>query len=229
MSIIGDGIMLVGALSGERTLSGPMVSFNGDGSLLSALSANITAQQSGSGDPSPTNVRPLTGFASAKIHVSPTQTGGTVYDVSFSSAGTVYGGTLNVLTGELTVTKVSQTSLWSAGVAEYAPSGNAFKRRTFALSQTGVAGATHSRMNCIAQYNTGTPTTVPYYYIRANGAYLYAWMPLDTDGSAEIQVVYDLATPQTYQLTAQQVATLIGQNYVWAECGDVTLTYTWRR
>lgn len=229
MSIIGDRIMLVGALSGERTLSGPVVSFNSDGSNLSALSVDITAQQSGSGNPSPTNVRPIIGYDSAKIHVSPTQTGGTIYDVSFGSAGTVFGGTLNVLTGELTVTRIGKTFLWSAGVAEYAPSGNAFKRRTFALTQTGVAGATHSRMNCIAQYNTGIPTTVPYYYLRANGAYMYAWMPINTDESAEIQVEYDLETPQTYQLTAQQVATLIGQNYVWAECGDVTLTYTWRR
>jgi hypothetical protein len=39
-----------------------------------------------------------------------------------------------------------------------------------------------------------------------------------------IQFVYDLATPQTYQLTPQEVTTLIGENTVWADTGDVSVT-----
>ena len=38
------------------------------------------------------------------------------------------------------------------------------------------------------------------------------------------QVVYKFATPVTYQLTPQEVQTLVGQNYVWADTGDVTVT-----
>ena len=44
-----------------------------------------------------------------------------------------------------------------------------------------------------------------------------------------IQVVYKLAEPQTYQLTAEQVSgileTLYGTNNIWANTGDVEVTY----
>ena len=40
-----------------------------------------------------------------------------------------------------------------------------------------------------------------------------------------VQLVYELATPQTYQLTPQQVNTLIGQNNVWSEQGNIELSY----
>ena len=38
------------------------------------------------------------------------------------------------------------------------------------------------------------------------------------------KIVYELATPQTYQLTPQQVELLLGTNYVWANSGDVYLS-----
>jgi len=39
------------------------------------------------------------------------------------------------------------------------------------------------------------------------------------------QFVYELATPITYDLTPQQIALLRGDNNVWADTGDTTLTY----
>ena len=40
-----------------------------------------------------------------------------------------------------------------------------------------------------------------------------------------VQAVYPLATPQTYQLTPQQVNTLVGTNNVWSEQGNIELSY----
>ena len=40
-----------------------------------------------------------------------------------------------------------------------------------------------------------------------------------------VQLVYELATPQTYQLTPQQVNTLVGTNSVWSEQGNIELSY----
>ena len=40
-----------------------------------------------------------------------------------------------------------------------------------------------------------------------------------------VQLVYELATPQTYQLDPVQVACLLGQNNVWADCGAVEVRY----
>ena len=39
------------------------------------------------------------------------------------------------------------------------------------------------------------------------------------------QITYPLNTPQTYQLTPTEVTALLGQNNVWADCGDVTVEY----
>lgn len=43
--------------------------------------------------------------------------------------------------------------------------------------------------------------------------------------AVDIQIVAELATPQTYQLTPTEVKTLLGNNNVWADTGDVDLTY----
>ena len=40
-----------------------------------------------------------------------------------------------------------------------------------------------------------------------------------------VQLVYELATPQTYQLTPQEVKTLLGTNNVWTDIGNVSVTY----
>lgn len=40
-----------------------------------------------------------------------------------------------------------------------------------------------------------------------------------------LQVVYKLATPQTYQLTPQEIKLLLGTNNVWSD-GKVTLVYS---
>ena len=46
-----------------------------------------------------------------------------------------------------------------------------------------------------------------------------------TTPTAGAQVVYALATPVTYQLTAQEVRTLLGANNIWADTGDTTVQY----
>jgi len=85
---------------------------------------------------------------------------------------TVYGGTLDVTSGELK--------------------------------------ATHAN---IASYN-GETINEP--WISSMDAYSAGTTP--TTGA---QVVYPLATPQIYQLTPAQVSTLLGQNNIFADCGQV--------
>ena len=39
------------------------------------------------------------------------------------------------------------------------------------------------------------------------------------------QVVYELATPQTFTLTKEQIITLLGDNYIRSDTGDIEITY----
>ena len=89
-----------------------------------------------------------------------------------SEVGTVYGGTLDVTSGTLTVTK--------ANIASY--------------DGETLPGAWISDRDVYAEGTT--PTT---------GA----------------QVVYDLATPITYQLTPTEVQMLLGTNNIWADTGEI--------
>lgn len=101
---------------------------------------------------------------------------GTTYTVSFGSAGTVYGGTLDVTTGVLTVTDAQ-----------------------------------------IASYNG---ETLPSTWISDRDVYAVGTTP--TTGA---QVVYKLATPQTFALTPTQVTSLLGNNNIFADCGGSDVTY----
>lgn len=201
----------------------------------------IEAVQSGSGDPSPDNVRPITGWSNAHVYVGAVSgTADKTYTIDLG--GTRYGGTLDVTTGTLTVTHdiVDLGTLnWSCIDA-----GTAHSRFECTLpSQTiGSGGSTvPTNILCsgyeIASFDTiyahhkdkviglwsasvGVPTSVVVAY---DSAY--------TDAAAfktamnGVQLVYELATPTTVSLTPHQISLLTGTNYVWADTGDSTIEY----
>ena len=99
------------ANSGElKTVSGNPISVSDAlARPAESLVIEILPQQSGSGDPSPDNVRPITGYTGVNIYresaydpdADPT------YSISWQDeAGTVYGGELDVTNGVLTVNSV---------------------------------------------------------------------------------------------------------------------------
>jgi hypothetical protein len=79
---------------------------------------------------------------------------------------------------------------------------------------------------------TGLLTVTDGYIDSYNGETLPSTWISDRDVYAEgtspttgAQVVYTLGTPQTYQLTGQEITTLLGRNTIWADTGDVSVTY----
>ena len=100
----------------------------------------------------------------------------TTYSVTFTEQGTVYGGTMDIVSGEL--------SMEWAEIAFYA--GETLPGRWLSSKDEYAEGT--------------TPTT---------GA----------------QVVYELAEPITYQLSPTQVTMFLGENTLWTEDGEITLTY----
>ena len=125
------------------------------------------------------NICPINGLTGLSAYVSPTYdiADATTYPVDWTAdAGTVYGGTLDMSTGVLTVD--------TANIASY--NGEAIGEPWLSSMDEYVSG--------------GTPTT---------GA----------------QVVYTLTTTLTYTLTAQTIALLTGQNYIWSDIGsDISIT-----
>lgn len=116
------------------------------------------------------NICPITGITNLEIANNGTT------EVTVNLGQTVYGGTLNVSTGELTVE--------TANIASY--NGETIGEPWLSSMDEYVAGA--------------TPTT---------GA----------------QVVYTLATPQTYQLTTAQIQLLTGTNIITTNADDLFVRY----
>lgn len=97
---------------------------------------------------------------------------GNTYSVSFGSAGTVYGGTLDVISGELKACPYYSSYNGEALTGEWISD-----RDVYAVGTTPTTGA---------------------------------------------QVVNIGGTLTTYQLTATQVAMITGNNYIWTNCGTIT-------
>ena len=148
--------------------------------------------------------------------------------ISFGEAGTVYGGNLNVTTGVLTVDKELVTydgdEDWknnSSGAGVYISKDNRFSAIVSCSKYLRVNNTSGTSLsdNCIALNNNGNNILV-----RDPNA-----MDADTFKAAlasqSMTILFDLATPVTYQLTPEQVTTLLGENNIFASTGDVAVTY----
>lgn len=324
-----------------KNKSGTVVSFNdgAEGVSVKDLTVAIEPTQSGSGDPSPENVRPITGWTGANVYAigenvnsgitwiegyyyntngELTQSGNMMYEESYipvipghtylmyfekassntnhlriheydssqtwlrekvditgsisewtasddaayvrislpktgtnirigeghklaiswqSEAGTVYGGTLDVTTGLLTVDR-RFTTIGAESVVEVTGSNYA----SFQVTPTSINKARNdesakSVVVCLSSAFKGysfndAPSSGDNYVFTSSGnlrikntanAALSAsdWKELMKD----VQLCYLLATPVTYQLTPTDVKTLLGDNNIWADTGDSTVKY----
>lgn len=153
---------------------------------------------------------------------------GTPYLVSWQSeAGTVYAGTLDVVSGELTVThnSIKVSEMVNIG---YEATNQRFNcqivgmkkapQRTLALLsselRTQIGGSFNINWdNCI--YNNNN---TDYVLIHSHE---YTDVAAMQTALADVQIVYPLAAPLTYQLTPQQIYTLFGKNVLWADTGPI--------
>lgn len=222
-----------------KTVSGAIVSVTDAlAGPVKALKVNIEPVQEGEGDPSPENVRQISGWNGVTVTVSPTADAqdGKTYSVTFpDEVGTVYGGTLDVTTGVLVVDKAFYAVNTISRIRYGQVSGFYYVVVTDDLNPPGINSAS-SFSHIISDKFLGKNGVVPgHCYITAYGKSLVAVLPDQTITTSEeaqawfdanpTTFVYDMAAPQTYQLTPEQVRTLLGSNNIWADAGDVEVTY----
>lgn len=153
---------------------------------------------------------------------------GTTTTISLGS--TIYGGTLDVTSGVLTVNKgyVDLGSIdwtYDSGVGSF--------QATLSDKRTDVALRSEQFMcSAYTSVTDGRPVAqVPdgSIYNASGNPFIYVHDSRFTSASAfktgvnGYQLVYDLATPTTVTLTPTQVATVLGQNNLWADSGTVTV------
>lgn len=136
--------------------------------------------------------------------------------------GTRYGGTLDVTTGVLKVDRAmwtasasnllrsSDNSFYSTAVDNIAYSTS--ENTTTAISDTFKSNTTNNT-DCVFINTQGR--------IQVNTSTGYSSVANLISGVGTFKVLYQLATPITVQLTPQEVTTILGQNNIWADCGNV--------
>ena len=189
------------------------------------------------------NICPITGHDEVTVNFGAEQ--GTADETYTTSLGqTVYGGTLDMVSGVLTADKAMVTlngsETWNEwrGAAYYTNVGslvggagypvemmsNSFRwigRRNEPPSSVKLGDFLSNAVSVGGNWNGN----VSFFYDNLVGGVdnFKAWV-----ASNPIQIVYTLNTPLTYTLTAQQIKTLVGTNNVWASSGDiVNITFTY--
>lgn len=219
---------------------------DGTANPMTSLKISIEPVQSGSGDPSPSNVRPISGWNGAQITVTndlttPTETHTTsiLFRDSSDNPITVYGGRLNVTSGELTVDMVSIDLSSISAFSSDAVNDNGFIRYNCVVSgkvsNFNLLCSMLKVLSTVVSSNTNTEeisgsSTNNRFYFSINADRLSGDLSTtagrnsalkDWLTSNDIQVVYELETPQIYQLTSVQVTLLLDKNNIFADCGQI--------
>ena len=138
---------------------------------------------------------------------------------------TVYGGTVDLVSGEVVIDR-AMVDMGSLNWALLSAS-------RFWVMPSGMKPFTHNIMSSqyeeknvgIGSLNDGEMTT----QAGSGEVYLkdtrYTTATEFKSAVSGQQLVYELATPRTIQLTPQEIRTLVGTNNVWSEDGDVEITY----
>lgn len=161
-----------------------------------------------------------------------------------STAGTVFGGTLDLLSGVLSVDKIGKvfdgTEDWvasSSGTNIYYTYKDARGRAELGLSNRGCshfANVTVSPSTTKIGYYTTYPAADPSMtWLRfrpgvssvTNLSTWKAWLAEQSANGTPLSCWWKLNTPITYQLTPQTISTIDGVNNLWADCGPVTVEY----
>lgn len=159
----------------------------------------------------------------------------TTYSVSWSDHGTVYHGTLSYLgNGTWKVYAPKACSAISKDWTWYKNStylGGYYASRSILGAKSAPFSCSHARyVSTFNEYVFGTCIADSNFNIRImpESSTLNDWKDyIDAQALAgtPIQIYYDLITPVEFTITGPDPETLLGDNNVWADTGDIKVTY----
>lgn len=163
---------------------------------------------------------------------------GNTYAIDWTDeAGTVYGGTLDVTTGVLTVDRklvdlgdrnwsllgnTGSRQAWVAYFSEIKPPANGSTPYDAISSEFKGVSYNASWLPGVFAPTASSSATGVAFCVESGK---YADASEFKEAVTGVQFCYAIAEPQTYQLTPHEVSTLLGLNNIWADCGDTTVDY----
>lgn len=207
--------------------------------LAMGMVSDIVPLQSGVGDPSPDNIRLISGWNVISLWH------GAAYDETAAATltavlpETVYGGSLDWTSGVLTVThrciELTGSENWrsngSTNQGQFYVSG--YLAADVAATDSTTTGIGSHYKYGGAYYGTNSRVQVRSSILwlvdtgLADVDALKAYLAEQMAAGTPVTIVYELATPYTIQLTPQQLEAIDGANYVWSDCGDTCVTFNY--
>lgn len=156
---------------------------------------------------------------------------GNTYGISLASAGTVYGGTLDVLSGVLTVThnitnlSGSENGWFKSAITNVdvycLPLSNNSLDGDSVLSHFNYVNQRNYNVEGCAWYDSdGKQLRIGYATSGTDLTAFKTWL-----ASNNVQLFSRLDNPLTYNLTPTEIKSLLGINNVWSDAGDVEVEY----
>ena len=211
---------------------------------IRSLRVDMEPIQEGTGDPSPDNIRPITGREAVTVWREASYDPSADPALNIQLGQTVYGGTVDVIAGKLTVNraKIVLNGTQQISRENWKPQANSVGWiYPYNLTHNVVGtGSVMQNIKCDTlpsmPFNSLQSINGPGIALASNQTYGIAVMypdPSLTTASTinaflaehPIDVVYELAEPFDIDLTPASLSTLKGQNNVWSNSGDVTLEY----
>ena len=164
-------------------------------------------------------------------------------DIAYSFGQTVYGGKIDFTAGVLTVDYIGKTFDGTEEISKISTGANAFFRyvsdvdfpnvvnNKYACSHFKNAEVITSTtvLGCYAYYSSGQQQSYIQFRTEDVGSTtattFKAWLTTQYNNGTPVQVYSKLRTPQTIQLTPQEINLLKGTNNVWSDGDTIELTY----
>lgn len=228
--------------------SGTEIEFNARGQIVKELIVDIVPYQSGTGEPSPENVRPILGWNGVVVKRFGTDETDHLLtlDIPFVDAGVVYGGTLNVTTGILMVDRavinIDTFINEVRGVTRYQPNFNeingfmGLRISSGRLARLGLSTSNDRSALCshfkwyVNNWNRVDELPSLGYVDGLHFTAHYTDLGLEEWTSSEeftnteqeamrsalssMIIVWYPAAPHAYQLTPQELRTILGTNHI---------------
>ena len=151
---------------------------------------------------------------------------GQTFNVNLTNiAGTVYGGTVDIISGVIKVKYILETLTWGSNYILQTTFTNNELRR-FSLTNNTVNDSSISlypSLCNIAPFSYDTITDSIHQFVKGNKAYIC--LPKTTSSDTSIQICYKLQTPIIYNLTPNVLVTQQGINNIWSTDGSLTIKY----
>ena len=207
-----------------NSASGSIANFNTSLALpLVSGKFDIVASQAGSGTPSPSNPRAIIGYTGMNInHSDEDTTNPTVYPITFGSAGTVYGGEVDIKIGKLRGTYNEYIFNGSESWAYRSDGGYFYFSST--LSNAKSRNDYYTSNGLRIRLTNGYIFRV---YISDNSEFIDSSSNLNTILTSGIQMLYELYNPIEYDLTnLPEIVALVGTNNIWCDTnGESEVSY----